>query len=77
VFPSSIPDAAQPLATAQPLEAVEFLAALHAGFAGWPEEVNYVDFEIAATGEELHRRTTIRRGGQVVSASEMTPIRRV
>ncbi|MDP3115950.1 MAG: hypothetical protein Q8N19_02425 [Phenylobacterium sp.] len=77
VFPSSIPYAAQPLARAQPLEAVEFLAALHAGFAGWPEEVNYVDFEIAAAGEELHRRTTIRRGGQVVSASDMTPIRRV
>ena len=77
VFPAAIPEPKRPRCAAQPLETVELLTAFHAGFSGWPEEVNYVDFEITVAGEELHRRTTISRGGAVVSQSEMTPIRRV
>jgi hypothetical protein len=77
VFPGQIPDAHAPFAAAQPLEQVELLQAFQSGFAGWPEEVNFVDFEVSAAGEEIHRRTSVRRGGLTVTASEMTAIRRV
>lgn len=77
VFPGTIPTPAAPFAPAQALERVELLEAFQRGFSGWPEEVNYVDFELAAVEGEIHRKTTIRRGGAVMSASEMTAIRRV
>jgi hypothetical protein len=39
--------------------------------------VNFVNFDLDATGDELLRRTTVRRDGQVQHVSDMTPIRRV
>ena len=77
VFPATIPSRTQPQATAQRLDEVELLAAFQAAFAGDPTEVNYVDFEVGEQADELLRRTVIRRGGTVVTASELTAIRRV
>lgn len=77
VFPAAIPSRVQPLARAQTLDQVELLAAFQAAFGGDPAEVNYVDFEVGEQVDELLRRTVIWRGGVVVTASELTAIRRV
>jgi len=77
LFPAAIPDAEHPAARAQPLSGVELLAAFHAAFAGRDDEVNFVDFEVGEQGDELVRRTVIRRAGVVQHASDMTAIRRV
>jgi hypothetical protein len=77
VFPATIPSRTQPVATAQGLDQVELLAAFQAAFGGDPAEVSYVDFEIGEQADELLRRTVISRGGTVVTASDMTAIRRV
>jgi hypothetical protein len=77
VFPAEIPSLASPQSTAQALNEVELLAAFQKAFGGRDEEVNYVDFEVSKQGDELFRRTVIRRGGIVQHASEMTAIQRV
>lgn len=77
VFPSTIPSAAQPVATAQSLDAVELLSAFMGAFRAEPSEISYVDFELAEQGAERLRRTVIRRGGMVQHASDMTVIQRV
>jgi hypothetical protein len=77
VFPAEIPSATLPRAEAQPLERVELLAAFQSAFGGRDEEINYVDFELSEQGDELHRRTVIRRAGIVQQASDMTAIQRV
>lgn len=77
VFPAEIPSLASPHSTAQALREVELLAAFQKAFGGRDEEVNYVDFEVSKQGDELFRRTVIRRGGIVQHASEMTAIQRV
>lgn len=77
VFPAAIPSRVQPLACAQTLEQVELLSAFQAAFGGDPAEVNYVDFEVGEQVDELLRRTVIWRGGVMVTASELTAIRRV
>ena len=77
LFPAAVPGLDHPASSAQPLENVEFLNAFHTCFGGQPEEVNFVDFDLEAIGDELQRRTTVRRGGAVVNASDMTALRRV
>lgn len=77
VFPAEIPSSAAPVARAQALDGVELLSAFHRAFGGLPDEVHYVDFEIQGAGEELMRRTTVRRVGVVQHASEWTANRRV
>jgi hypothetical protein len=77
VFPAEIPSAAIPQAKSQPLEKVELLAAFQKAFGGRDDEINYVDFEVSEQGDELFRRTVIRRAGIVQQASEMTVIQRV
>ena len=77
VFPATIPSRTRPAAIAQGLDQVELLAAFQAAFGGDAAEVSYVDFEIGEQADELLRRTVIRRGGAVVTASELTAIRRV
>ena len=77
VFPAEIPSAAIPQAKSQPLEKVELLAAFQKAFGGRDDEINYVDFEVSEQGDELFRRTVIRRAGMVQHASEMTAIQRV
>ena len=77
VFPAEIPSATHPQATARALAEVELLAAFHTAFGGDDEEVNSVDFEVSEQGDELFRRTVIRRGGTVQHASDMTAIQRV
>ena len=62
--------------SASPRE-VELLAAFQTAFGGRDEEVNYVDFEVSEQGDELLRRTVIRRAGIVQHASDMTAIQRV
>lgn len=77
VFPAVIPSPLHPQATAQTLAQVELLAAFHRAFGGRDEEINFVDFEVAEQGDDLFRRTVIRRAGVVQHASEMTAIQRV
>jgi hypothetical protein len=77
VFPAEIPSRESPGAIARDLGGVELLTAFQKAFGGRDEEVNYVDFEIGEQGNELFRRTVIRRAGVVQHASEMTAIQRV
>ncbi|WP_222594249.1 hypothetical protein [Kozakia baliensis] len=77
LFPSNIPSGAVPVASAQPVEAVELLSAFHRCFKGKDSELNHVDFELLQNGSDLMRRTTIWRAGAVQKVSDMTPIRRV
>lgn len=77
VFPDRVPSISAPLAQAQSLQSVELLQAFQLGFGGGAPDVNYVDFELSAHGDDVQRKTTVRRGGVVVTASEMTSIRRV
>ncbi|MBM3553239.1 MAG: hypothetical protein FJX45_16145 [Alphaproteobacteria bacterium] len=77
VLPATIPEVrnnATP--TAQALGNVEILDAFHRCFKGSPDEVNYVDFEVAYRENDTIRRTIVRRGGVVVQQSEFTPIQR-
>jgi hypothetical protein len=66
-----------PKPRAQTLEDVHLLRALHVGFGGAPEEVNYVDFEVEYKGNDLFRITRIHRGRKIVKESKPTPIQRV
>ncbi len=77
VLPREPVSADRPSGAAQPLVAVELLAAFHDAFGGKEDEINFVDFEVAEKGGERFRRTTVRRSGLVQHASEMTAIRRV
>ena len=77
VLPAEIPSISRPVALAQALVAVELLEAFHRAFGGLDEEVNFVDFELSGAGDEILRRTIIRRAGVLQHASEMTAIRRV
>lgn len=77
VFPGTIPSPRNnPHPTAQSLDDVHLLKAFHECFRGRPEEVNYVDFEVEHQGADTMRRTRLRRGGEVVLESALTPIRR-
>lgn len=77
ILPATIPDVRNnPKPCAQRLESVELLKAFHSCFGGGDNEVNYVDFEVAHQGVEIVRKTIVRRAGEVVMQSKMTPIRR-
>jgi hypothetical protein len=77
LLPATIPEVRNNAApAAQALSNVEILDAFHRCFKGLPEEVNYVDFEVAHRGADTVRRTTVRRGGNIVQQSEFTPIQR-
>jgi hypothetical protein len=65
-----------PHPTAQALEDVHLFKAFQVCFGGRPEEVNYVDFEVEYRGADTVRRTTIRRNGEIVKDSKLTPLRR-
>jgi hypothetical protein len=77
VLPDQIPSLERPYAAAQTLQKVELLAAFHQAFGGVDDELHYVDFELEEQGDQVNRRTTIRRAGVVQHASDMTAIRRV
>jgi hypothetical protein len=77
VFPAEIPSRESPQAIARGLGEVELLAAFQKAFGGRDDKINYVDFEMGERGNELFRRTVIRRGGVLQHASEMTAIQRV
>ena len=78
VFPAEIPSRETSAGDRARLSAeVELLAAFQKAFGGRDEEINYVDFEMSERGDELFRRTVIRRGGVLQHASEMTAIQRV
>jgi hypothetical protein len=77
VFPAVIPSPAHPRSTAQSLADVELLGAFHGAFGGRDDELNYVDFEVGEQGDDLFRRTVIRRADVVQHASDMTVIQRV
>ena len=77
VLPRQAVSPNHPIGTAQPLADLELLSAFQAAFGGRDDEVNFVDFEMRHDGEDVLRRTVVRRAGAVQHASEMTPIRRV
>jgi hypothetical protein len=78
VMPSTIASARNnPHPVAQSLDDVHLLKAFHECFRGNDAEVTYVDFEIEYRGADTMRRTRIRRNGEIVRESELTPIRRV
>jgi len=77
LFPDSVPSPDEPKTLAQALDRVELLASFQACFLGRADEVNSVDIEADFSGDEVMRRTTIRRGDIVQHASELTAIRRV
>ena len=76
-LPAVIPHVAEPKAIAQPLAEVELLRGFSEAFGGRDEEVSYVDFEVEQRGDEMLRRTVIRRNGRIEHASEMTADPRV
>ena len=65
-----------PHPAAQALDDVHLFKAFQECFGGRPEEVNYVDFEVGYRGADTVRRTVIRRNGEVVKDSKLTPLRR-
>ncbi len=66
-----------PKPRAQSLADVHLLKAFHDCFGGKPEELNYVDFEVEYRGNDLFRRTRVRRAGETVQESRPTPVQRV
>lgn len=77
MFPATIPSPRNnPNPTAQPLEDVQFLKALHDCFKGQTDEVNYVDFSVRHEGADTVRKTRITRNGNVERESGFTAIRR-
>ena len=77
VFPGTVPSPRNnPRPSAQTLSEVQLLKAFHDCFGGRDEEVNFVDFEVEHRGVDTVRRTRVRRDGQIVKESELTPIRR-
>jgi len=77
VLPATIPSPRNnPRPTAQPLNDVVLLKALHDCFGGRDEDINYVDFEVEHRDADVVRLTRIRRGGVVARESELTAIRR-
>lgn len=77
VFPATVPAPRNnPHPTAQALDDVHFLRALHDCFRGLDEELNYVDFDVEYRGADTVRRTRIRRAGVVVRESNFTAIQR-
>jgi hypothetical protein len=77
LFPSTVPKDGAEHAKAQELPEVEILQVFHSCFKGFPEELNYVDFEVSIKPGGAVRRTTVRRAGVVQRQSEMAAIRRV
>jgi hypothetical protein len=70
VLPATVASARNnPKPRAQTLEDVHLLKALHVGFGGAPEGVNYVDFEVEYKGNDLFRK--------IVKQTKPTPIQRV
>jgi hypothetical protein len=77
LMPATIPTPRHnPSPTAQPIQDVEFLHALHACFLGRDDELNYVDFEVAYSGSNTVRKTVVRRAGRVQKESRPTAIQR-
>jgi hypothetical protein len=76
IFPSTIPHPrTNPRPTAQALNDVHFLKALHQCFKGTDDELNFVDFEVEYKGADIVRKTRIRRGRET-RESNATAIRR-
>lgn len=76
VFPAAPPEPGAPPLPARPIAEVELLAAFHACFGGWDNEVNHVGLEVARVGDQLRRATNVSRGGRLEQASAMTSNRR-
>jgi len=77
LFPNTIPSPrnnARP--KAQSLNEVQFLSALHEEFNGSDDEIYQVSFEVEHADADTVRKTTVRRNGEIVKVSKMTPIRR-
>ena len=76
IFPNTIAEPRNnPKPTAQSLNDLHFLKALHACFNGRDEELSYVDFEVEYKGANVMRKTRVRRGDDV-RESNATAIRR-
>ena len=77
VLPATIPSPRNnPHPPAQSLDDVELLKAFSDCFKCQPEEVTYVDFEIAYKDADTVRTTRAQRDGEVQRKSDPTAIRR-
>lgn len=77
VFPDTTPSPRNnPVAKAQPIDALEFLSVLVRAFRSPLADVFSVDFLVRNEGSEQVRTTEIRRDGAVLKRSKPTPIRR-
>jgi hypothetical protein len=77
VFPATIPSVRNnPHPPSQTIDEVQILKAFHDCFGGRPEEINFVDFEVANRGTDVVRTTRVHRGGSEMRASSPTPIQR-
>ena len=76
LLPSEIPSPSQPCPPPRSLDQSPLLAALHQAFAGRDEELNLVTIELSTANDEVARRTTITRAGEIAAQSDFTVIRR-
>ena len=77
VLPSTIPSPRNnPNPSSQQLSNVQIMQAFSNCFGCKPEEINYVNFNVAHKGAETVRTTRIVRGGEVQKESDPTAIRR-
>jgi hypothetical protein len=77
VLPATIPSPRNnPHPPSQKLEDVELLKAFHDCFNGQPEEVSYVDFEVAYKEADTVRTTRVHRDDELQQESNATAIRR-
>ena len=76
ILPRELPTTTH-VAMAEPFVEHSLLSAFSKAFNCKDEELNFVDFTLSKTGEEIMRQTTVRRGGIIQKQSRPTPIRRV
>lgn len=77
VLPSTVPSVRNNPAPKYPeLRELRLLNAFHKCFGGSDNFLNYVSFEVQQVGQEIVRRTTIKRDEAVVRQSGFTPLRR-
>ncbi len=77
LFPATVPSPRNnPRPRLNQLEDVGILEAMNACFGGQADQVHQVEIEVAHQGADTVRKTTIRRGLDVLKQSDLTPIRR-
>lgn len=77
LMPATVPTPRNnPHPTAQNINDVHLLKAIHECFGGHDSELNYVDFEVHYQGADIVRTTQVNRAEVMVQSSNPTAIRR-